>query len=92
MDAARVMMLAASSALFDLPPDLEKLASDEEFWQRLARTPDNQLDRGQWRMLNALGVHVLPEPAAGEGESEEDDWADEDGCADEADAQGRADT
>lgn len=56
MDRARVAMLAASSALVSLPPDLEKLANSEEFWQGLAATPDDKLTPLQWRMLRALGV------------------------------------
>lgn len=51
-------MLATVPAIKPLPPDLERLAGDEAFWQRLVKTPDDVLEPDQMRMLRALDVPV----------------------------------
>lgn len=56
MDSAKVAMIAATSGLYELPPDIEALVDTEEFWQGLAATPEDQLNEEQLRVLQALGV------------------------------------
>jgi len=53
-----VLMLATVSAIKPLRPDLDRMAADDAFWQRLVKTPDDALDPDQIRMLRALNVPV----------------------------------
>jgi hypothetical protein len=56
MDAAKVEMLCRSVGLVELPADLQRLADDDEWWERLEATPEEKLDLDQRRMVAALSA------------------------------------
>lgn len=56
MDSAKVAMIAATSGLYELPPDIEALVSTEAFWQGLAATPEDELNEEQLMVLRELRV------------------------------------
>jgi hypothetical protein len=58
MDAEKVMMLCLSCGLAELPPDLQAMADDPDWWARLEETPEDELDADQQRMISALGVDL----------------------------------
>lgn len=56
MDLQKVAMLAATAGLYEVPPDVEALVEDPQFWADLAETDEDKLTPEQQKVIAALGA------------------------------------